>query len=83
MKGVEWMNRAACSGGRVDLWMQEPGNRASEAIRICRTCPVQTECLEYALATASQCFEGTGIWGGLTPKERRAIRKRRQRLGAA
>jgi WhiB family redox-sensing transcriptional regulator len=33
---------------------------------VCRTCPVQDECLAYALATR----EVRGLWGGLSPAER-------------
>lgn len=40
------------------------------AIDICATCPVQADCLAYALRTG----EDDGIWGGTTPKQRRRMR---------
>jgi WhiB family redox-sensing transcriptional regulator len=43
-----------------------------EALRICASCLVKRQCLEYAMETG----EATGIWGGTTPDER--IRVRRQ-----
>jgi WhiB family transcriptional regulator, redox-sensing transcriptional regulator len=43
--------------------------RESEAKRICAGCPVQRECLEYALRVR----EPFGIWGGLNETERRAL----------
>src|SRR5690606_9161462 len=43
---------------------------------VCATCPVMSECLEYALAEQVQ----HGIWGGTTAEERTRIR--RERTGA-
>lgn len=40
------------------------------AKRICNQCPVQPECLEWALETK----EPDGIWGGKTAEERRKKR---------
>lgn len=49
-----------------------------EARSICNGCPVRNECLSHALAAK----ERYGMWGGLTPIERRRIerKERRQRL---
>ncbi len=41
------------------------------ARRICASCPVRTECLDFALATNQE----SGIWGGATEDERRKTRK--------
>ena len=41
-----------------------------EAKRICRDCPVQIQCLAWALASGVT----DGVWGGTTPDERHAIR---------
>jgi WhiB family redox-sensing transcriptional regulator len=43
--------------------------RESRAKRICSTCPVRRECLDYAL----RIREPHGIWGGLNETERRQI----------
>lgn len=43
------------------------------AKRVCDLCPVQNECLEYALKHNIHC----GIWGGLTENERRKIKRNR------
>ena len=42
------------------------------AKEVCRKCPVQTECLAFALKTK----EPEGIWGGLTPRERFQLLKK-------
>jgi WhiB family redox-sensing transcriptional regulator len=56
-----------------ELWFPASGDRAAaeRAKAICRICPVRSACLEWALAAN----ERTGIWGGTTPNERRALRR--------
>jgi WhiB family redox-sensing transcriptional regulator len=56
-----------------ELWFPANGNRATaeRAKAICRICPVRSACLEWAMAAN----ERTGIWGGTTPNERRALRR--------
>ncbi|MFC8723701.1 WhiB family transcriptional regulator [Streptomyces bacillaris] len=49
-----------------------PPDHLRLAKTICSTCPVQPECLQYALAAG----ERDGIWGGLTTAERNALRTR-------
>lgn len=46
----------------------ERRGREEQAKRICSSCAVRGECLEYALSVR----EPYGIWGGLTELERRA-----------
>ena len=41
------------------------------AKEICAVCPVNPECLEFALATNQEA----GVWGGTTEEERRKLRK--------
>ena len=48
------------------------GCSTREAKRVCLTCDVRNECLEYAL----QNDERFGIWGGLSERERRKLKKR-------
>lgn len=42
-----------------------------EAKAVCAGCPVQAQCREWALATG----QDTGVWGGLTDTERRALKR--------
>jgi WhiB family redox-sensing transcriptional regulator len=44
----------------------------AEARRICSSCPVALQCLEFALRNAE-----TGVWGGTTESQRESLRKRR------
>ena len=57
----------------ADLFFPERGASTRLAKSVCRQCPVQEECLEYAVNNR----EKFGIWGGLSERERRAIRKKR------
>lgn len=76
----DWMDDAACAKDGRDLWYADDSEtrRLGEAKRICRACPVQTKCLEHALAIEA-ADERTnlryGIYGGLTPKERAELTK--------
>ncbi len=67
----EWMQHGACRGVATTLFFPERGVDASEAKKVCATCPVKDECLDYALRTCQKI----GIWGGTSEFERRAMRK--------
>lgn len=69
-----WMIHGVCRGVDPDLFFPERGESTIEAKAICSTCPVKYECGEYALSTG----EKFGIWGGLSERERRKIRRHRR-----
>ncbi|MFI7129351.1 WhiB family transcriptional regulator [Nonomuraea sp. NPDC050153] len=74
---LRWMAHAACQDADPALffpitWDGHPGRPDEQARRICRTCPVQAACLDWALRTG----EPDGVWGGTTPAERRRLRAR-------
>jgi WhiB family redox-sensing transcriptional regulator len=68
-----WQEEANCLGVDPDLFFPERGASTREAKAVCRTCEVRVDCLEYALAHG----EKFGIWGGLSERERRRIRRQR------
>jgi WhiB family redox-sensing transcriptional regulator len=68
-----WQDDANCLGVDPDLFFPERGASTREAKEVCRGCVVREECLEYALANG----EKFGIWGGLSERERRRIRRQR------
>ncbi|HEY8218248.1 MAG TPA: WhiB family transcriptional regulator [Acidimicrobiia bacterium] len=68
-----WQERANCLGVDPDLFFPERGASTREAKGVCRGCEVRVECLEYALAQG----EKFGIWGGLSERERRRVRRQR------
>jgi WhiB family redox-sensing transcriptional regulator len=71
--GRRWQERANCLGVDPDLFFPERGASTREAKAVCRGCEVRAECLEYALDHG----EKFGIWGGLSERERRRVRRQR------
>jgi hypothetical protein len=69
--GWEWRERAACRGQDPDLWYPERGADVSIAKAICAGCPVRADCLAFALGNG----EHHGIWGGLSERQRRRMRR--------
>ena len=69
----EWQAMANCLGVDPDLFFPERGASTREAKEVCRGCVVQNSCLEYALDNG----EKFGIWGGMSERERRRIRRQR------
>ncbi|MHB8506550.1 MAG: WhiB family transcriptional regulator [Acidimicrobiales bacterium] len=76
-----WQRRANCMGVDPDLFFPERGASTREAKEVCRGCVVREDCLEYAIVHS----EKFGIWGGLSERERRRIRRGRalERAAAA
>ncbi|WP_246281676.1 WhiB family transcriptional regulator [Fodinicola acaciae] len=68
----EWQDRALCAQTDPEAFFPEKGGSTREAKRICTGCEVRAECLEYALAHD----ERFGIWGGLSERERRRLKRR-------
>lgn len=69
----DWREHARCAQTDPEAFFPEKGGSAREAKRICRDCPVQSECLDYALAHDIRY----GIWGGASERERRRLRRAR------
>jgi WhiB family redox-sensing transcriptional regulator len=67
----DWQERALCAQTDPEAFFPEKGGSTREAKRICSGCDVRAECLEYALAHD----ERFGIWGGLSERERRRLRR--------
>jgi len=71
---LAWQDFANCKGADPDLFFPERGASTRQAKSICRECSVRAECLEFAIVSS----EKFGIWGGMSERERRKIRKERQ-----
>ena len=70
--GLGWQERGLCAQTDPEAFFPEKGGSTREAKKVCLTCDVRQECLEYALAND----ERFGIWGGLSERERRKLKKR-------
>jgi WhiB family redox-sensing transcriptional regulator len=67
----QWQERALCAQTDPEAFFPEKGGSTREAKRICVSCEVKQECLEYALMQD----ERFGIWGGLSERERRRLKR--------
>ena len=68
---VSWQERALGAQTDPEAFFPEKGGSTREAKRVCQSCEVQAECLEYALTND----ERFGIWGGMSERERRRLRR--------
>ena len=68
----DWQERALCAQTDPEVFFPEKGHTSTDAKRVCSRCEVKTECLEYALGHN----EKFGIWGGLSERERRKLKRR-------
>ena len=67
---MSWQDdTAACIGHPVDWWFPADKVNATVAKAICQTCPLIEPCRAHGIA-----HEQHGVWGGLTVRERRAMR---------
>jgi WhiB family transcriptional regulator, redox-sensing transcriptional regulator len=66
-----WQDRALCAQTDPEAFFPEKGGSTREAKRVCRSCEVRAECLDYALEND----ERFGIWGGLSERERRRLKR--------
>jgi WhiB family transcriptional regulator, redox-sensing transcriptional regulator len=67
----QWQENALCAQTDPEAFFPEKGGSTREAKRICLGCEVKDKCLEYALAND----ERFGIWGGLSERERRRLKR--------
>jgi len=70
----EFRKSGSCNGVDAELFFPERGASTKDAKDACRRCSVREECLQYALDNG----EKFGIWGGLSERERRRIRRQRK-----
>jgi WhiB family redox-sensing transcriptional regulator len=70
-EALAWQGDALCAQTDPEAFFPEKGGSTREAKRICDGCEVRSECLDYALAND----ERFGIWGGLSERERRKLRR--------
>jgi WhiB family redox-sensing transcriptional regulator len=75
----DWRNGAACAEIDGDLWFPEKGEayKASNAVKVCNSCPVKKQCLAYAVNNGIR----DGIFGGKSAEQR--ARMKNPKRGAA
>lgn len=76
---AEWRDRAACLGSDPALFFPTRGEPTKQIKAVCAACSVRLECGDHALEEN----EKLGIWGGMSERERRRVRRGRRRDSAA
>jgi WhiB family redox-sensing transcriptional regulator len=69
-----WMAEGSCRLYPPNKFFPSDGAGVERARKICATCPVSQQCLDYALEHRIE----HGVWGGCSERERRRILKRRR-----
>ena len=75
---TKWKALGLCFQTYDERFFPDRGPASQEIKRLCGVCPVEAECLEYALETKPR----HGIWGGKNSRERERMLKERK-LGKA
>lgn len=76
---LAWQERALCAETDPEAFFPEKGGSTRKAKKVCGNCEVRAECLEYALTHN----EKYGIWGGVSERERRKIKRQSRKDVAA
>jgi WhiB family redox-sensing transcriptional regulator len=71
-----WRSQALCRDTDPELFFPIGTTGAAllqieHARAVCRQCPVQADCLDFALTTN----QDSGIWGGTSEEDRRVLRR--------
>lgn len=77
LDNTDWAELASCK--KLDKSIFFPSDRGGikEAKRICATCPVSAECLQYATDNKI----AFGVWGGLGEGDRERLAQDARRFG--
>jgi WhiB family redox-sensing transcriptional regulator len=70
-----WMAEGTCAQTDPEAFFPVKGGSTREAKKVCADCPVREACLEYAL----ERDERYGIWGGMSERDRRKLKKSRKK----
>ena len=67
-----WAEQAACKGRTEEFFLYGPGQVPRKLKRLCESCPVNEDCLSYALE-----HNPYGIWAGTSWLERSRMNRKR------
>jgi WhiB family redox-sensing transcriptional regulator len=71
----EWYQGGGCRTVPTEVFFPTRGEDLEPARAVCRACPVQYDCADYAIPLTGLL----GVWGGMSEKERRLARRARRR----
>ncbi len=70
VKPPEWQGRARCATvTNPDVFFPDRNQSTVEAKWFCKSCPVQKECLQYAIDEKIE----HGVWGGMSYRGRKRL----------
>lgn len=69
--GDDWRSDAACRGEDPALFFPGRGGSVDAALAVCDRCPVRAECADAGRT------EYSGVWGGMSERQRRLLRSHR------
>ena len=77
---MDWRHDAICRDEDPELFFPVGTSgpalmQIAEAKSVCRRCPVTESCLQWALESG----QDSGVWGGMSEDERRALKRRSSR----
>ncbi len=80
---MDWRHDAICRDEDPELFFPVGTSgpalmQIAEAKTVCRRCPVTEQCLAWALESG----QDSGVWGGMSEDERRALKRRGARTRA-
>lgn len=77
---MDWVHDASCRELDPDLFFPvgstgPAAEQVASAKAVCEPCAVRGLCLDWAISTG----QDSGVWGGYSEEERRALRRQRRR----
>jgi WhiB family redox-sensing transcriptional regulator len=75
-EGEPWQMRARCAQTDSEVFFPGTGESTNDAKKVCASCEVIVECLKNTLDMEEQ---PSGIWGGLSGRTRRKLKRERER----
>jgi WhiB family transcriptional regulator, redox-sensing transcriptional regulator len=76
---ASWMQYGNCNSSNRIFFFSVDKNHERAAIKICSSCSVKNECLEYAVANNI----AHGVWGGTSEMRRRSMKRLRAQQRAS
>jgi WhiB family redox-sensing transcriptional regulator len=79
-EAMDWRHRALCRDEDPELFFPIGTTgpaivQIEQAKAVCQRCPAVQSCLDWALSSG----QDSGVWGGLSEDERRALKRRQAR----
>lgn len=70
----DWYVDALCPQTDPEVFFPSEGQSGRAAKTVCATCPVRSQCLDWAMENC----ELFGVWGGVSSKDRQKMRREQE-----